>query len=47
MPRRPHILCIWLLFLFIGATNALHFYLDSYEKRCFLEEVPRDTVVEG
>lgn len=28
-------------------TNALHFYLDASEKRCFIEELPSDTVVEG
>ena len=35
------------LFLFISAANALHFYLDADEKRCFIEELPTDTVVEG
>jgi p24 family protein alpha len=35
------------LFLFISAVNALHFYLDADEKRCFIEELPTDTVVEG
>ena len=35
------------LFLFISAVNALHFYLDANEKRCFIEELPTDTVVEG
>lgn len=35
------------LFLFISAANALHFYLDANEKRCFIEELPTDTVVEG
>ncbi|THU99170.1 hypothetical protein K435DRAFT_964621 [Dendrothele bispora CBS 962.96] len=29
------------------AANALHFYLDANEKRCFVEELPTDTVVEG
>jgi len=28
-------------------VNALHFYLDANEKRCFIEELPSDTVVEG
>ncbi|KAF5331478.1 hypothetical protein D9758_015499 [Tetrapyrgos nigripes] len=28
-------------------ANALHFYLDANEKRCFIEELPTDTVVEG
>lgn len=35
------------LFLFISAVNALHFYLDADEKRCFIEELPTDTVIEG
>ncbi|EIN06044.1 hypothetical protein PUNSTDRAFT_90790 [Punctularia strigosozonata HHB-11173 SS5] len=33
--------------LFSSAVNALHFYLDANEKRCFIEELPTDTVVEG
>jgi len=38
------LLCI----LFAAATvNALHFYLDANQKRCFIEELPTDTVVEG
>jgi len=28
-------------------ARALHFYLDADEKRCFVEELPSDTVVEG
>lgn len=28
-------------------ANALHFYLDANQKRCFIEELPTDTVVEG
>ena len=35
------------LFFYISAVNALHFYLDANEKRCFIEELPTDTVVEG
>jgi hypothetical protein len=35
------------LLLLIAATDALHFYLDANEKRCFIEELPTDTVVEG
>ncbi|EKC98422.1 ER to transport-related protein [Trichosporon asahii var. asahii CBS 8904] len=31
----------------IGLAQALHFYFDSSEKRCFVEELPSDTVVEG
>ncbi|EPQ56371.1 hypothetical protein GLOTRDRAFT_115647 [Gloeophyllum trabeum ATCC 11539] len=45
-PRRQQQLL--LLFLVFSATvNALHFYLDANEKRCFVEEVPSETVVEG
>ena len=29
------------------AANALHFYLDTNQKRCFIEELPTDTVAEG
>ncbi|KAJ8522735.1 hypothetical protein ONZ45_g702 [Pleurotus djamor] len=36
-----------LLLFFAVAANALHFYLDANERRCFIEEVPSDTVVEG
>jgi len=37
-----------LLLLFVAATaNALHFYLDANQKRCFIEELPTDTIVEG
>lgn len=27
--------------------HGLHFYLDSDEERCFIEELPADTMVEG
>jgi hypothetical protein len=30
-----------------GAAQALHFYLDATDHRCFIEELPTDTVVEG
>ncbi|KZW00034.1 hypothetical protein EXIGLDRAFT_723184 [Exidia glandulosa HHB12029] len=36
------------LVLALAATaSALHFYLDSNEERCFVEELPSDTIVEG
>ncbi|KAF9065336.1 emp24/gp25L/p24 family/GOLD-domain-containing protein [Rhodocollybia butyracea] len=39
---------LWVLLLYSAlAANALHFYLDANEKRCFIEELPTDTVVEG
>ena len=46
MPRHP----LWtatLLLALAAAVNALHFYLDATEKRCFIEELPTDTMVEG
>lgn len=45
-PRTSH-LAVLALFFFAATANALHFYLDANEKRCFLEEIPSDTVVEG
>ncbi|KAE9401070.1 hypothetical protein BT96DRAFT_1018384 [Gymnopus androsaceus JB14] len=44
--KRLSSLC-YLLLYFALAANALHFYLDANEKRCFIEELPTDTVVEG
>ncbi|KAJ3002832.1 hypothetical protein NUW54_g5635 [Trametes sanguinea] len=46
-PRRPPLLSLCLLLVFAVAANALHFYLDTNEKRCFVEELPTDTLVEG
>lgn len=47
MPTKP-LVSLPILFLFFCATvNALHFYLDANERRCFIEELPTDTVVEG
>lgn len=28
-------------------SSALYFYLDAGENRCFLEELPKDTIVVG
>ncbi|KAI9508198.1 emp24/gp25L/p24 family/GOLD-domain-containing protein [Russula earlei] len=44
--RSPRLVLCCLL-LFVSAVNALHFYLDADEKRCFIEELPTNTVVEG
>ncbi|KAF8159722.1 emp24/gp25L/p24 family/GOLD-domain-containing protein [Crassisporium funariophilum] len=35
------------LFCFLSSVHALHFYLDANQKRCFIEELPTDTVVDG
>lgn len=29
----------------LQVTNALHFYLETGESRCFFEELPKDTLV--
>ncbi|CAA7267388.1 unnamed protein product [Cyclocybe aegerita] len=36
-----------LLCSLFSSIHALHFYLDANQKRCFIEELPTDTVVEG
>ncbi|KAL7415880.1 emp24/gp25L/p24 family/GOLD-domain-containing protein [Mrakia frigida] len=36
-----------LLLLLLPLTQALHFYLDANEQKCFMEELPVDTIVEG
>ncbi|EPZ35003.1 GOLD domain-containing protein [Rozella allomycis CSF55] len=33
--------------LFLASLNALHFYLDGNEQKCFLEELPKDMMVVG
>lgn len=33
--------------LLVTTVRGLHFYLDANEKRCFIEELPSDTAVEG
>lgn len=43
----PALSALLLLLLGSATTNALHFYLDANQKRCFIEELPTDTVVEG
>ncbi|PCH44306.1 hypothetical protein WOLCODRAFT_144914 [Wolfiporia cocos MD-104 SS10] len=47
LANRSRLLPLCLLLCLITCTNALHFYLDTNEKRCFVEELPTDTVVEG
>lgn len=45
MARWPRTI-LFTAFLF-SLANALHFYLEANEKRCFIEELPSDTIVEG
>jgi p24 family protein alpha len=33
--------------LFLPFSNALYFYLNAGQSRCFLEELPKDTIVVG
>ena len=40
-------LSLLLLLLFISASHALYFYLDSMTPKCFFEELPKDTLVVG
>lgn len=48
LPTMRHVLLSLSSLLYLAlATNALHFYLDANEKRCFIEELPTNTVVEG
>lgn len=36
-----------LVLLLLPLAQALHFYLDANEQKCFMEELPIDTIVEG
>jgi p24 family protein alpha len=47
MPRRRPLVTLLTVLVLASAAQALHFYLDANEKRCFIEEIPTDTVVEG
>ena len=40
-------LAVALLFSTSAVANALHFYLDAGQRRCFIEELPANTVAEG
>ncbi|KAF9525982.1 emp24/gp25L/p24 family/GOLD-domain-containing protein [Crepidotus variabilis] len=40
-------LAILFLLSCVSSVYSLHFYLDANQKRCFIEELPTDTVVEG
>jgi hypothetical protein len=44
---RSPLLSLATVILFAWTTSALHFYMDLKDKRCFIEELPTDTVVEG
>lgn len=43
-------LTCWLivaLAIFAKVSDALYFYLEGAEKKCFLEELPKETMVTG
>ncbi|KAF9511241.1 hypothetical protein BS47DRAFT_1346956 [Hydnum rufescens UP504] len=42
----PRSLALFALAL-VTTAQALHLYLDAEDKRCFVEELPTDTIVEG
>jgi len=44
---RSPLLSLATLVLFAWSTSAIHFYMDLKDRRCFIEELPTDTVVEG
>lgn len=46
MPSPTRLFLLFTLAL-LPIANALHFYLDAAENKCFLEELPVDTIVEG
>lgn len=46
-PLLPLSFLLSILFYSILPVQGLHFYLDANEKRCFIEEVPSNTIVEG
>src|ERR1700677_1957746 len=45
LPLRWPILA--LLLLFIGLSDALYFHIAETEKKCFIEEIPDETMVMG
>lgn len=35
------------LLVLLNFCFGLHFYMDTHDRKCFLEEVPADTLVSG
>ncbi|KAI8984630.1 emp24/gp25L/p24 family/GOLD-domain-containing protein [Mycotypha africana] len=42
-----HFGSLFLLLAFIAQTQALYFYLEGSEKKCFVEDLPKETMVIG
>jgi hypothetical protein len=38
---------IYLILISNGLINSLYFYLDAGAQRCFIEDLPLDTIVNG
>jgi hypothetical protein len=36
-----------LLVAYLAGTQALYFYLEGSEKKCFIEDLPKETMVIG
>lgn len=36
-----------LLVAYLAGTQALYFYLEGSEKKCFIEDLPKETLVIG
>lgn len=44
---RAFILVLALLVTFVSRVSGLYFYLEGSDRKCFLEELPKDTLVVG
>ena len=38
---------LFLLAAYLTGTQALYFYLEGSEKKCFIEDLPKETMVIG
>lgn len=38
---------LFLLVAYFAGTQALYFYLEGSEKKCFIEDLPKETMVIG
>lgn len=38
---------LFLLIAYLAGTQALYFYLEGSEKKCFIEDLPKETMVIG
>lgn len=38
---------LFLLVAYLAGTQALYFYLEGSEKKCFIEDLPKETMVIG